>query len=249
MTAQMILPQAPPNLISARQIQQRFLEHCRHALEGLDYAARCRPLHAVGGDFYDFLPLAHNRLGFAIGDASGKGLPAAVMISNVQSSLRTAVSFAGHNTAAVIAVVNRQLYESSAAERYATLFYGVVETATRTLRYVNAGHNPPMLLRRDSSIVWLETGGAPVGMFSDWKYVEGAIQLHPGDVIVAFTDGIVEATNWNDEEWGVENLRKSIVQCSPRTPENLIDTVFEQADEFARGARGDDASVLAMRVD
>src|SRR5437667_9668093 len=148
--------------------------HCTVSVS-LDYGALCRQIRALGGDCYSFIPLKSDQLALVVGDASGKGLAAALMISNVQSSLRTAALFTGNDRAAVLGAVNRQVHATSLADRYATLFYGVFDGATRTLRYVNAGHNPPMVIRRDGSVVWLETGGAPVGMFPDWTYEEGAV--------------------------------------------------------------------------
>src|SRR5712664_1404818 len=153
---------------AACEVQQRFLQYPDPGIDTLRYSARCQQVRELGGDCYDFLPLPENRLALAVGDASGKGLAAALMISNVQSSLRTAALFTGNDRAAVLGAVNRQVHASSLSERYATLFYGVFDGATRTLRYVNAGHNPPMVIRRDGSVDWLETGGAPVGMFPDW---------------------------------------------------------------------------------
>ena len=153
--------------VAAFEVQQRFLEHSGPSIDSLDYSGRCRQMGEVGGDFYNFVTIPGNRLAVAIGDASGKGFAAALMISNVQSSLRTATLFAGSNLAMALQAVNRQVYGSSLASRYATLFYGVVDEATRRLHYVNAGHNPPMVIRPDGSIVWLTTGGAPVGLFPD----------------------------------------------------------------------------------
>lgn len=149
----------------------------------------------AGQDCYDFVLLPDNRLALVVGDASGKGLAAALMISNVQSSLRTALLFTGNDGAAALGAVNRQVHASSLADRYATLFYGVFDGATCALQYVNAGHNLPMVVRRDRSIIWLEIGGAPVGMFPDWTYEEGAVQLNPGDLVLAYTDGVIEAVN------------------------------------------------------
>jgi sigma-B regulation protein RsbU (phosphoserine phosphatase) len=132
---------------SACYVQERFMQTPVATVQAFSYTGRCRQLRALGGDCYDFMPLPHNRLAVAIGDACGKGLAAALTISNVQSSLRTAASFAAGDTAAVVATVNRQVHASSPADRYATLFYGAFEGAFRTLRYVNAGHNPPILIR------------------------------------------------------------------------------------------------------
>jgi Stage II sporulation protein E (SpoIIE) len=172
----------------------------------LSYAAQCRQVRALGGDCFDFLPLGDARVALAIADASGKGLAAALVIANVQSSLRTAAWFAPDDAAAVVHAVNRQLHASSPADRYATLFYGVFDEATHRLEYVNAGHNPPLLIRGGNSLVGLETGGPPVGIFADSVYSAGIVQLNAGDLIVAYTDGVVEARDTAGEEWGVQGL-------------------------------------------
>ncbi|MGA9978046.1 MAG: PP2C family protein-serine/threonine phosphatase [Candidatus Sulfotelmatobacter sp.] len=234
--------------IAACQVQQRFMQRLSPTLDTLSYSARCRQVYELGGDCYDFLPLPHNRLAVAVGDASGKGVPAALMISNVQSSLRTAASFAENDGAAVLNAVNRQVHSSSLADRYATLFYCVFEGATRTLRYVNAGHNPPVAIRRDGSILCLETGGAPVGMFSDWIYEESAIQLYPGEVVLAYTDGIVEAVNSTGEEWGVEGLLRASAAREAQDAEDLVESIFKSMDDFSQGRQTDDATVVVLRV-
>jgi len=156
--------------VLACDVQQRFMQGLGRGRESVDCSGRCRQVRALGGDCYDFMPLADNRLAVVIGDASGKGPAAALMIAKVQSSLRTAALFTGDDLAALLKVVNHQAYTSSLADRHATVFYGVFDKATHTLRCVNAGHNPPVVLRRNASIDWLETGGAPVGMFPDSNY-------------------------------------------------------------------------------
>jgi phosphoserine phosphatase RsbU/P len=169
----------------ACEVQRGFMPHSLPEIETLSYSAHCRQLRELGGDCYDFVPLLDNRLAVTVGDASGKGLAAALMISNVQSSLRTAAFLAGNDGPAVLEAVNRQVHASALADRYATLFYGVFDGSKRTLHYVNAGHDPPMVMRRDGSIEWLETGGAPVGMFADSTYGEGTVQLNSGHLILA----------------------------------------------------------------
>src|SRR6516225_281246 len=161
---------------TACDVQQGFMHFSVPFAEGISYSARCRQLRALGGDCYDFIPLAHNRRAFAIGDASGKSLPAALMIANVQSSLRTAALFAGNDPAVALGAVNRQLHTSSLADRFAPLFYGVFDVDTHMLRYANAGHNPPLVIRRDGSIDWLDTGGLPLGLFTNSTFEEGSIQ-------------------------------------------------------------------------
>lgn len=232
----------------ACDVQQRFMHHSLPEIATLSYGAQCRQVRELGGDCYDFVPLPDNRLALAVGDASGKGLAAALMISNVQSSLRTAALFAGNDGAAALKAVNRQVHASSLADRYATLFYGVFDGATHRLRYVNAGHNPPMVIRRDSSIIWLETGDAPVGMFPDWTYQERTVQLNPGDLIIAYTDGVIEAANPVGEEWGVEGLRKAAADSDAQSADGLVHTIFASMDEFSRGRQTDDATVVVLRV-
>ena len=232
----------------ASEVQQRFMARLGPELDTLDYSAHCRQAHELGGDCYTFVPLSDNRLALAIGDASGKGLAAALMISNVQSSLRTAASFAGDDLAAVLAVVNHQVHASSLDDRYATLFYGVFDSATRTLRYVNAGHNPPVLMRRDGSIERLETGGAPVGMFPHWSYELDAVELNPGDLLLAYTDGVIEALSPAGDEWGVEGIRRAAVESYARTADGIVHAIFQSMDKFTRGRQSDDATVLVLRA-
>lgn len=233
---------------TAREVQQRFMQWWGSANDTLDYRAKCRQAHHLGGDCYDFVPLPGHCLALAVGDASGKGLAAALMIANVQSSLRTAALFTGNDGAAVLRVVNRQVYASSLSHRYATLFYGVFDGLARTLRYVNAGHNPPMVLRRDGSAEWLKTGGAPVGMFPDWTYEEGFVQLNPGDMVVAYTDGVIEAVNPFGEEWGVEGFRRAAAESDAQCADDIVDAIFTSLDEFSRGCQTDDVTVAVLRM-
>ena len=232
----------------ACDVQQRFLERPSHSIHTLSYSARCRQVRALGGDCYDFLPLSPNRMALAIGDASGKSLAAALMILSVQSSLRTAASFAGGDPSAVVRTVNAHVHASSLAGRYATLFYGVFDGDTRTLQYVNGGHNPPIVIRQDGSIVPLETGGVPVGMFPSADYEEGVIQLRPGDLIIAYTDGVTEVTNPAGDEWGVAGLQRSVGKSGIQTPEGIADSILAAMDEYSHGCQRDDATVLVARV-
>jgi len=232
----------------ACEIQQRFMQHPAQATGAFDYSAQCRQVHALGGDFYNFVPLGEDRVALAIGDASGKGLAAALMIANVQSSLRTAALFADEDIAAMFGVVNHQVHASSLANHYATLFYGVFDATTRTLRYVNAGHNPPMILRRDGSVRSLESSGAPVGLFEEWPYEERTVQLSPGDLIVAYTDGVVETSGPLGDEWGVEGLRRAAVENRFGCASGVVDAVFAAMDDFTGGCQRDDATVAVLRV-
>jgi len=248
MASNAILTEACSQLAGACEVQQRFLQYDAPEFTTLHYSAECRQLGEVGGDCYDFIPLPNHQLAMAIGDASGKGVAAALMIASVQSSLRTAALFTGGDALAVVAAVNRQAHASSVAGRYATLFYGVFDGWTRTLQYVNAGHNPPMVIRRDGSVLWLETGGVPVGMFAESVYAEGAVQLEPGDAVVAYTDGVIEALNSSGEEWGAEGLWKSVAKNREGSAEQVVSAIFDAMEEYADGCQTDDATVAVLRV-
>lgn len=234
---------------TACDVQHRFMGATVSAPDGLSYAAHCRQLRALGGDSYEFLPMPDNRLALVVADASGKSLAAALMIANVMSSLRTAALFAGDDLSAIVEAVNRQVYSCSLADRYATLFFGVYDPATRTLHYVNAGHNPPVVLRPDGSTIWLEAGGPPVGLFSDSLYEEGCVQLSPGDRVLAYTDGITEVASPEGQEWSVERLLQVVRHSSTVLPEDVVHAIFEAMDEFSCGCQTDDATLAVLRVD
>ena len=247
MLANTIVMDASSEWMAARAVQEGFMRFDA-AVDGLDYSARCRQAKQLGGDCYVLEPLSDHRLALMVGDASGKGLAAALMISNVQSSLRTAFLLTGSNAATALRVVNRQVFGSSLEDRYATLFFAVFDEPTRTLRYVNAGHPPPMILRRDGSTVWLETGGAAVGLFSDWIYEEDVVRLSPGDIMIAYTDGLTEARSLDGHEWGAEGLRRAAVKSGAACAEDLVSALFTSLDEFSCTAQTDDATLMAVRV-
>jgi sigma-B regulation protein RsbU (phosphoserine phosphatase) len=251
MTTEEMVVDVSQDWVLACDVQQGFMQAPCTVSDFLDYSAHCRQVRALGGDCYSFIPLKSDQLALVIGDASGKGLAAALMIANVQSSLRTAALFTGDDLPALLKAVNHQAYSSSLTNRYATLFYGVFDNARRTLRYINAGHNPPVILRHDGSVEWLETSGAPVGMFPDSIYEEKVVDVEAGDLVIAFTDGVVEATNQSGEEWGVEGLLQAtadlIPRCSKRT-EDLMRWIFDSMDDFSGGRQLDDATVVVLRV-
>jgi sigma-B regulation protein RsbU (phosphoserine phosphatase) len=251
MTTDDVVVDVSQDWVLASDVQQRFMQSLGRTGDSVDYSARCRQVRALGGDCYDFMPLADDRLALVVGDASGKGVAAALMIASVQSSLRTAALFTGNDLPTLLKIVNLQAYASSLADRFATVFYGVFDGATRTLRYVNAGHTPPIVLRRNGSIDTLETGGAPIGMFPDSSYEEGAVQLDPGDVVITYTDGVIEAANQSGDEWGVQRLLKAITawaRLGTENAEHLVRSIFNSMDDFTRGCQTDDATLAVLRV-
>jgi phosphoserine phosphatase RsbU/P len=228
-------------------LQERFMEIPCVKTQSLTYNARCRQLRALGGDCFHFVLLPGRRVALAVADASGKGLPAALLIANVQSSLRTAALFAPADPAAVVTAVNRQLHACSPVDRYATLFYGVFDENTRTLHYVNAGHNPAVVIRR-GAVIWLEASAPPVGLFAETVYQAQAVPLYPGDLIIAYTDGIVEATNAASDEWGADGLLAALKRCPTPQPAAIVEAAFTALDEFSGDSQADDATILAALV-
>jgi sigma-B regulation protein RsbU (phosphoserine phosphatase) len=236
----------------AREVQERLFPQTLPPITGLDYAGYCRPALGVGGDYYDFLALPHGHLGVAIGDVSGKGIAAALMMASLQASLRGEVTRAPENLAAAIANINRLVYEASSANRYATFFYGQYDPANRRFDYVNAGHNPPMLFHCTGgkwSVTRLDVGGTVVGLLESYPYQQGLVSLSAGDILVAFTDGISEAMNIADEEWGEDCLMKTIESCDGLDAQQIMKHVFTAADAFVAGAKQhDDMTLVVLKV-
>lgn len=248
MNADLMAVDVSEDWIFACDVQERFMQAAEPTIPTLAYAAQCRQLRALGGDCFDFLALPGHRMGLAIADASGKGLAAALMMANVQSSLRTAAWFAPHNPIAAVEAVNRQVHASSAIDRYATLFYGLFHEDTRILEYVNAGHNPPLVIRGGVLSACLETGGPPVGMLADSVYRAGMVELKPGDRIVAYTDGIIEAVDASGEEWGVHRLFSIAAADPTRPPDEIVRAAFAALEEFSGQRQRDDATLLVAEV-
>jgi sigma-B regulation protein RsbU (phosphoserine phosphatase) len=236
----------------AREVQERLFPQNMPLVPGLDYCGHCRPALGVGGDYYDFLGLPDSELGIAIGDVSGKGIAAALLMASLQASLRGQTlrekGEIGAELATIMRHVNRLVYDASSSNRYATFFYAQYEPVSRRLSYVNAGHNPPVVLRAGEAIR-LEAGGAVVGLLPDFPYGEGSIQLQLGDVLVAFTDGISESMNPEDEEWGEDAMIAAARDCAGLTARETLDHLMAGADAFARGAKQhDDMTLVIARV-
>jgi sigma-B regulation protein RsbU (phosphoserine phosphatase) len=234
----------------AREVQERLFPQKLPPIKGLDYAGHCRPALGVGGDYYDFLALPEGHLGIAIGDVSGKGIGAALMMASLQASLRGEATRAPENLAAAVANINRLVYEASSSNRYATFFYGQYDPAELKFTYVNAGHNSPMLFRAASdTILRLEPGGTVVGLLEGACYEQGSVFLSPGDVLVAYTDGISEAMDLDDEEWDEERLIECVRASKAASAQELLDDIFAAATKFAGAApQHDDMTLVVLRV-
>lgn len=236
----------------ARDVQQRLFPQTLPKVDGLDFAGYCRPAFGVGGDYYDFIRLANDRLGIAIGDVSGKGIAAALMMASLQASLRGQTIKPSSTLSETIEHINRLVYDASAENRYATFFYGEYDSTSQRLRYVNAGHNPPIVCREGSDgakIMRLDEGGMVIGLFAEAAYQEAQVKLETGDIVVAFTDGISEAMNKAEEEWDEERLIAAIRGCETRCAADMITCILERVDTFTAGARQhDDMTLVVVRV-
>jgi sigma-B regulation protein RsbU (phosphoserine phosphatase) len=236
----------------ARDVQQRLFPQKLPLVKGLDFAGYCRPAQGVGGDYYDFIHLATGSLGIAVGDVSGKGIAAALMMASLQASLRGQTIKPCDTLSEMIHHINGLVYEASAASRYATFFYAQFDPLTRKLRYVNAGHNPPMLRRKKGDnyeFLRLEEGGTVIGLFPQSPYKEAEIELQSGDVLVAYTDGISEAMNHAQEEFDEERLMEAIRNCPEGSAATISSHILNHVDAFTAGAdQNDDMTIVIVRL-
>jgi serine phosphatase RsbU (regulator of sigma subunit) len=237
-------------LETARDVQRCLLPPAGPGTDGLDYAGVSRAALGVTGDYYHFVPLPGHQLAIAIGDVCGKGVPAALGMAALRAYLHGATARHQADPRALVTMVNDLVYESVPVGRFATLFYGVYDIATRALEYVNAGHLPPVLLRESGcQREHLTVGGPAIGLMPGADYASGQVVLAPGDLLAAFTDGISEALNLDGDEWGEERLLALLENSTCRGAREIVDTVLAAAEEFALGcAQHDDMTVAALRV-
>ena len=231
----------------AREVQEDLFPQCLPVVPGLDYSGQCRPAREVGGDYYDFLELPNGRLGIAIGDVSGKGVGAALMMACLEASLRALASVV-RDPADLMGQVNGLVCQASATNRYATLFYAQYHPATRGLTYVNAGHNPPVVLRNSDGacqVLRLETGGPVIGLLPK-PYQRGEFSHEVGDLVVLFTDGVSESMNARDEEWGEERLIQLAKTCHGLPALEGMRRIRAAAQAFAGGAPQHDDMTLVV---
>jgi phosphoserine phosphatase RsbU/P len=234
----------------AREVQEHLFPQRLPPVPGLDYCGRCRPAREVGGDYYDFLELPDGKLGIAIGDVSGKGIGAALLMASLEASLRGQASV-GHELPELMNRVNSLVYEASSANCYATLFYAEYDPRSRQLSYVNAGHNPPVILRKSAAacqVFRLETGGPVIGLLREC-YQQESFPLEPGDLVVLFTDGVSESMNARDEDWGEDRLIEFAKTCHGPPALEAMNRILAAAEAFAGGAsQHDDMTLVVLRV-
>ncbi len=232
----------------AASIQRTILPASLPEVEGLDICGANRPTRQVGGDFYDVFPLPGGRVAFTLADVSGKGVPAALLVSTLHACLHVLFDVGRDDLPFVVARVNEHLVRFSSSRKFATMFLGIFEPSSRVLRYVNAGHNPGILLSGESFEL-LGPTGIPVGMFPNALHKEEVRTLHPGDLLVLYSDGITEAQDAVETEFGMERLSDLVRGGRGAAPAGLTREIFGAVDEFTRGvAQYDDQTVLVARI-
>jgi predicted permease len=236
-------------LLMATEVQKRLFPENPPNTATLALAGVCVPARGVGGDYYDFIDLGHHRLGIALADVAGKGIAAALIMSIVQASLRSLASANGASLATLASTMNRLLHRSTGSSSYATFFYAEVDEAGRKLRYVNAGHNPPYILRSRAAIEELPAGGTIIGMFAQSQYEEAAIDLAPGDILIVFTDGVPEALNPKDEEFGEDRLKEMLRKYAHLNVNDMASHMLQELKGWiSDAAQYDDLTFILMKV-
>ncbi len=231
----------------ARLIQSALLPASLPAIGCCEMAALWQPASDFGGDCYDALPLGGSRVAISIADVSGKGLPAAFLMSNLQASAR-AFSTQHSSPQSLAASINRALCANWSLRKYASFFYAVIDCESHAITFSNAGHNPPVLVRADGSVERLSAGGTALGMFEHATYEQQEIAVRPGDRLVLFTDGLTEAENADGVDFGDERLVDTVVTHRGRPASELLTTIFERARVFTSGAFADDATLITVAI-
>ena len=233
-------------LLVARQVMEELIPRTIPTLEGFDIAGVNEASFEVGGDYYEFIRLPDDRWGIIIADVVGKGIGAALLVSAIRASLYALV---GRELAAraVMRRANRFFYDSVEDSKYVTLFYAVLDVPSRRMIYVNAGHPPPVVLRKNGEIEALESGGVPLGMFDAPRYFEGFTELHEGDLMVLYTDGIIESSNAHDEHFGRSRLMTTLGGVRTESAEAICRHVMDDVRGFSFGSQ-DDRTLVVMKA-
>jgi sigma-B regulation protein RsbU (phosphoserine phosphatase) len=235
----------------AAEVQKRLFPDKPPAAATVTLAGISLPARSVGGDYYDFLDLGGQRIGIALADVAGKGVAAALIMSVMQASLRILAGEENLSLAALAAKMNRLLHRSTGSSAYATFFYAQIDEQTRQLRYVNAGHNPPCLLRhaRNQSIEELPAGGTVIGLFPQSTYEEGVLDFEPGDVLIAFSDGVTEALNPKDEEFGEDRLKNLLRRAAHLPVDEMASMIAGELKAWMDSAmQSDDLTFILVKA-
>ena len=234
-------------IAEARAIQEGFLPKEIPQLAGYEIAATWQSARVVGGDYFDVLPFDGEMCGLCIADVAGKGLPAAMLMSNLQAAVRglASPSLAPED---LCLRLNALLCRNMASDRFVTLFYAQLDGRSRRLRYVSAGHNPPFVVRRDGSHERLREGGGVLGVFANQSFTSDITELQSGDRIVLYTDGVTEARNSDDEEFGEDRLLRVLQRNAASAAVEIQKEILQSVTAFSRAAWQDDATLLVVAV-
>jgi DNA-binding GntR family transcriptional regulator len=240
------------DLETAKDIQNALFPPQSFSIPCLSCEAFYQPARGIGGDYYDFLSLSAGRWGIAIGDVSGKGIGAALLMASLQASLRAQALHPHLDLSAIIEGVNHLVHESSPTGVFASLFYAEYEPSSRRLQYVNAGHNPPIIVRPRTQcceLFHLRAQAVPIGMYAEVQFEATQFQLAKDDILVAYTDGITEAANPSGQLWGVERLESLLRSCSRMAPRELVERILAEVSDFANDEpQRDDVTLVVMKV-
>jgi len=231
----------------ASKIQSELLPKTNPSIDGYEIAGRSIPAQVVGGDYFDFIPFENNRLAICLGDVTGKGLPASLLMANLQATLR-GQSFLTSSPKECLARSNKLLYHSTSAEKFATLFYANLDTTNHSLSYSNAGHDFPFLFSGGDALHRLKSGGIMLGAFEDFSFEEETVSLKPGDLLVISSDGISEAMNSDLEQFGEERLQAIIKNHRSASPKEIIDNIITAVKLHAGShPQSDDMTLIVVK--
>ncbi len=243
-------------LENAREAQARLFPQSQPELLTLEYSGICIQARTVGGDYYDFIELGKGRCGLVIGDISGKGTAAALLMANLQAHLRNLCStylsrpytpFAMEQPQRLLQAVNRMFCDNTASRAFATLFFAEYDDTSRRLRYANCGHLPALILRRDNQLEALSSTSTVVGLFKDWECSVGEFQLNCGDTFVFYTDGVTESFNEADEQFGEERLVEALRRHRELPSPILLRTLVDEVRRFSPQKQHDDITLIAAK--
>jgi len=235
----------------AQEVQNQLFPQSLPSVPGVEVEAICKAARSVSGDYYDFIQLSPTHLAIAVGDISGKGISAALLMASLQAALRSQVLTSGSetlNTAELVARLNNHLVRNTADDRFATFFIAVYDSATRTLRYTNAGHLPAFLIGNGASI-HLDKGGMVLGIVEDYVYEQGELSVPPGALLISYSDGLVEPENVYGEEFGIRRLEQAAVRVQATAPLMVAESLMAAAEEWAgTPEQADDMTVVVARL-
>jgi phosphoserine phosphatase RsbU/P len=232
----------------ARQVQSRLLPQEAPKLATLECAGKCIQTRAVGGDYYDFLEFGSGKVGMVLADISGKGISGALLMANLQANLRGQYALALDDLSRFLRSVNTLFHKNTETNNYATMFFSLYDDASRTLHYVNCGHNPPVLLRATGVIERLEATSTVLGLFEQWECCVASRQLAPGDVLLIYTDGISEAAPGEDaEEFGDNRLIAQLLALRAKCACEILDGIIAEVQRFSQHEQADDMTLIVAR--